>query len=86
VYEELLKRKEISVLSFSDGKDYWRLPHAQIQKGAYNGDLGAKTKRMGCIAPSPIRIGAGMRRQIYKIIHGTFEALKKRGRCAPTIL
>jgi phosphoribosylamine--glycine ligase/phosphoribosylformylglycinamidine cyclo-ligase len=86
VYEELLKGKEISVLSFSDGKHYKRLPHAQVHKGAYNGDLGAKTKEMGCIAPSPILICAGMRRQIDKIINGTFEALKKRGTRTPTIL
>jgi phosphoribosylamine--glycine ligase len=84
VYEELLHGKEISVLSFSDGKVHLTLPYAQIQKYAQNGDLRVKTKGMGCIAPIGLR--PTIEENLKKIIHKTFEALKLNGRQIPTIL
>ena len=83
VYEELLHRKEISVLSFSDGKVHLTLPYAQVQKDALNEDLGVKTKGMGCIAPIGFRLA--IEENIKKIIHKTFEALKLKGRQYPPL-
>ena len=84
VYEELLYGKEISVLSFSDGKVHLTLPYAQVQKDAQNGNLGVKTKGMGCIAPTGFC--PAIEENIKKLIHKTFEALKLKGRQIPNIL
>jgi phosphoribosylamine-glycine ligase len=85
VYEELVRGNEISVLSFSDGrKDYVRLPYAQSQKGAYEGDLGAKTKGMGCIAP--VSFDSVIEENIEKIIEKTLLALKLQSKQIPSIL
>jgi phosphoribosylamine--glycine ligase len=84
VYEEFLHGKEISVLSFSDGKMHETLPCAQIQKYALNGNLRVKTKGMGCIAPADL--DSAIEENIKKIIDKIFQAFKLKGGQIPTIL
>jgi phosphoribosylamine--glycine ligase/phosphoribosylformylglycinamidine cyclo-ligase len=79
LYEELIKGEEISVLSFSDGKAYRSLPYALIQKRAMDRDLGPITKGMGCTAPIKFD-NSRVEKDIDKIIHDTFQALKLNGK------
>lgn len=54
VIEEFLEGDELSILSFSDGRDIRSLPPAQDHKRINDGDEGPNTGGMGCYAPTNI--------------------------------
>ena len=53
VIEEFMTGREVSVLSFVDGKTIKTMTSAQDHKRAYDGDQGPNTGGMGTFSPSP---------------------------------
>lgn len=53
VVEEFMTGREVSVLSFVDGKSIRTLPSAQDHKRAMDGDQGLNTGGMGSFSPTP---------------------------------
>ena len=69
VIEEFLTGREVSVLSFTDGKTIQIMSSAQDHKRAYDGDKGPNTGGMGTFSPSPFytkEIDEFCRREIYQ--------------------
>ena len=53
VIEEFMTGREVSVLSFVDGKTIRTMTSAQDHKRAMDGDQGLNTGGMGTFSPSP---------------------------------
>ncbi len=53
VIEEFMTGREVSVLSFVDGKTIKTMTSAQDHKRAGDGDTGLNTGGMGTFSPSP---------------------------------
>ena len=53
VIEEFMTGREVSVLSFVDGKTIRTMTSAQDHKRAMDGDKGLNTGGMGTFSPSP---------------------------------
>ncbi len=80
VIEEFLTGREVSVLSFVDGKTIKPMTSAQDHKRALDGDKGLNTGGMGTFSPSPFytkEIDDYCYEHIYK---PTVEAMAKEGR------
>lgn len=80
VIEEFMTGREVSVLSFVDGKTYKLMSSAQDHKRAGDGDTGLNTGGMGNFSPSPFyteEIDRFCRDNIYS---RTVEAMAKEGR------
>ncbi|NBJ91661.1 phosphoribosylamine--glycine ligase [Parablautia muri] len=80
VIEEFLTGREVSVLSFVDGKTIKTMTSAQDHKRAGDGDTGLNTGGMGTFSPSPFyteEIDAFCRKYIYQ---PTVDALACEGR------
>ena len=80
VIEEFLTGREVSVLSFSDGKTILPMTSAQDHKRAMDNDQGLNTGGMGTFSPSPFytsEIDAWCREHIYQ---PTVEAMRQEGR------
>ena len=80
VIEEFMTGREVSVLSFVDGKTYKLMSSAQDHKRAGDGDTGLNTGGMGNFSPSPFytkEIDEFCRRNIYG---KTVEAMAAEGR------
>lgn len=80
VVEEYLTGREVSVLSFVDGKTIRIMDSAQDHKRAYDGDEGPNTGGMGNFSPSPFytpEIDEYCRSHIYQ---PTVDAMAKEGR------
>ncbi len=80
VIEEFMTGREVSVLSFVDGKTYKLMSSAQDHKRAGDGDTGLNTGGMGNFSPSPFytdEIDKFCRDNIYG---RTVEAMAKEGR------
>ena len=54
VVEEFMTGREVSVLSFVDGKTIRMMTSAQDHKRAGDGDTGLNTGGMGTFSPSPV--------------------------------
>lgn len=80
VAEEYMTGREVSVLSFVDGKTIRIMTSAQDHKRAMDGDQGANTGGMGTFSPSPFyteEVDAFCRRYIYQ---ATVDAMRAEGR------
>ena len=80
VIEEFLTGREVSVLTFVDGKHVAEMASAQDHKRAGDGDTGLNTGGMGNFSPSPFytdEIRDWCREHIYQ---PTVDAMRKEGR------
>ncbi|MCM1126090.1 MAG: phosphoribosylamine--glycine ligase [Lachnospiraceae bacterium] len=80
VIEEYMTGREVSVLSFVDGKTIKTMTSAQDHKRAYDGDQGPNTGGMGTFSPSPFytkEIDDFCQRYIYR---ATVNAMAREGR------
>ncbi|MBQ7584415.1 MAG: phosphoribosylamine--glycine ligase [Lachnospiraceae bacterium] len=80
VIEEYMTGREVSVLTFCDGKTIKVMSSAQDHKRAGDGDTGLNTGGMGTFSPSPFytpKIDEYCKKYIYK---PTVEAMAKEGR------
>ncbi len=80
VIEEFMTGREISVLSFVDGKTIRIMSSAQDHKRAKDGDQGLNTGGMGNFSPSPFytpQVDAFCRKYIYQ---PTVDAMRAEGR------
>ena len=80
VVEEFMTGREVSVLSFVDGKTIKIMTSAQDHKRAKDGDKGLNTGGMGTFSPSPFyteEVDAFCREHIYQ---KTVDAMREEGR------
>ena len=80
VVEEFMTGREVSVLSFVDGKTIRIMTSAQDHKRAKDGDQGLNTGGMGTFSPSPFyteEVDAFCREHIYQ---PTVDAMRAEGR------
>ena len=80
VIEEFMTGREVSVLSFVDGKTIKIMTSAQDHKRAKDGDQGLNTGGMGTFSPSPFytsEVDAFCREKIYQ---PTVDAMRAEGR------
>ena len=80
VIEEFMTGREVSVLSFVDGKTIKIMSSAQDHKRAKDGDQGLNTGGMGTFSPSPFyteEVDAFCRQYIYQ---ATVDAMSAEGR------
>ena len=80
VIEEFMTGREVSVLSFVDGKTIKIMTSAQDHKRAKDGDQGLNTGGIGTFSPSPFytpQVDAFCREHIYQ---KTVDAMKAEGR------
>ena len=80
VIEEFMTGREVSVLTFVDGKTIKTMTSAQDHKRAMDGDQGLNTGGMGTFSPSPFytpELDAFCRKYIYQ---PTVDAMAKEGR------
>jgi len=80
VIEEFMRGREVSVLSFVDGKTIKTMTSAQDHKRAEDGDQGLNTGGMGTFSPSPFytkEVEAFCNEYIYQ---ATVDAMKAEGR------
>ncbi len=86
VIEEFLEGREVSVLSFVDGKTIRTMTSAQDHKRAMDGDQGLNTGGMGTFSPSPFyteEIDEICQRTIFR---PTVDAMRKEGRAFQGVL
>lgn len=80
VVEEFMTGREVSVLSFVDGKTIKTMTSAQDHKRAGDGDTGLNTGGMGTFSPSPFytkEVDAFCRKHVYQ---ATVDAMASEGR------
>ncbi len=80
VIEEFMTGREVSVLSFVDGKTIRIMTSAQDHKRAGDGDTGLNTGGMGTFSPSPFFTKEIEDRCMKEIFVPTVEALRSEGR------
>ena len=80
VVEEFMTGREVSVLSFVDGKTIKTMTSAQDHKRAMDGDQGLNTGGMGTFSPSPFyteEVDAFCKEYVYQ---ATVDAMRAEGR------
>lgn len=80
VVEEFMTGREVSVLSFTDGKTIQIMSSAQDHKRAKDGDQGLNTGGMGTFSPSPFytpEVDAFCKKYVYQ---ATVDAMAAEGR------
>ena len=80
VIEEFMTGREVSVLSFVDGKTIKTMTSAQDHKRALDGDQGLNTGGMGTFSPSPFYTDEVKAFCEEKIYQPTMDAMKAEGR------
>ena len=79
VIEEFMTGREVSVLSFVDGKTIRIMTSAQDHKRAKDGDQGLNTGGMGTVAPNPYYTPAIAAECMEKIFLPTIQAMNAEG-------
>ena len=80
VIEEYLSGREVSVLTFCDGKTIKTMASAQDHKRAMDGDMGPNTGGMGTFSPSPFytkKVAEYCKKNIFQ---PTVDAMRQEGR------
>ena len=80
VIEEFMTGREVSVLSFVDGKTIRIMTSAQDHKRAKDGDQGLNTGGMGTVAPNPYYTPEIAQRCMKEIFLPTINAMNAEGR------
>lgn len=75
--EEYLTGWEVTIFTFSDGKDYIILPSCADFKKAYDNDKGPNTGGMGAICPVPSLTPQLLEKIKKEIIEPTFRGMEK---------
>jgi len=86
VIEEFLTGKEVSVLSFTDGKTIVPMVSAQDHKRVFDGDKGPNTGGMGAFSPSNVYTEEVAEICMNRIFRPTIEAMNKEGRTFKGVL
>jgi len=79
VIEELLEGEEVSILTFSDGRDFKSLLPAQDHKRIFDFDKGPNTGGMGCYAPTNVISSEELEHIDRAVLEPTFLGLRKEG-------
>jgi phosphoribosylamine--glycine ligase len=79
VIEDFMVGEELSILVFTDGKDFVTLPPAQDHKRILDGDVGKNTGGMGAYAPTPFLSDELFEKIKRTIIKPTIYGMKKEG-------
>jgi phosphoribosylamine---glycine ligase len=79
VIEEALSGKEVSLLLFSDGRDYVLMPPARDHKRIGEGDVGPNTGGMGSITDDSILDDAMLKRIVGEVVEPTIEGARREG-------
>jgi phosphoribosylamine---glycine ligase len=79
VIEEGLTGKEVSLLLFSDGRDYVLMPPARDHKRIGEGDVGPNTGGMGSITDPSILEASILEKVVRQIVAPTIEGARREG-------
>lgn len=79
VIEEALSGKEVSLLLFSDGRDYVLMPPARDHKRIGEGDVGPNTGGMGSITDDSILEATMLKRIEREVVEPTIEGARREG-------
>lgn len=79
VIENFLEGQEISVMVFTDGKDFVPLEFAQDYKAVFDGDEGPNTGGMGSLSPIPFIDEKLKNRIINEILNPALHAFNEEG-------
>jgi len=79
VIEEFLNGEEVSVLIFTDGKNYSIMPASQDHKRVFDNDQGPNTGGMGAYCPAPIFTNELKKKTEKLIIKPVLDGLHKDG-------
>lgn len=77
VIEEMLVGREVSLLLWTDGRDYHLMPPAQDHKRVGNGDTGANTGGMGAVTARNILDTATLARITREIVEPTLNGIAR---------
>lgn len=86
IIEEFMVGKEVSILSFTDGKTIVPMVSSQDHKRAHDNDEGLNTGGMGTFSPSKAYTGAHAKETMEKIILPTMRAMNAEGRTFKGVL
>lgn len=86
VIEEFLVGKEVSVLTFTDGKTIYPMVSSCDHKRALDGDKGLNTGGMGTIAPAPFYTAELQSEVMQNILLPTVKAMNELGRTFKGVL
>ena len=79
LFEEFLVGPELTLLAFTDGKNYSLMPTSRDHKRALDGDLGPNTGGMGAVVPGAELSAYELSRIESEIVQPTLDGLRLQG-------
>lgn len=79
VIEETLKGREVSILLFTDGRDYALMPPARDHKRVGENDTGPNTGGMGAITDSSVLDNETLERIVREVVEPTLKGAHEEG-------